>query len=377
MKIKKKKISKAILIFFAVMVCCTFIAKQTSAMTIARVDTEKMKGGSLVKKIEGTGEIQAADKSFQSLPEGQKVAEVLVKAGAEVKKGEAVVKLDMDYLNRQIAEQTREVEKAELDLKQQRLTAKHEQDQTDASAKEGEEQTDQTTDEEKAYQKQLASLQEESLQLTLQSQREKLKRLEKLKEADGTISSDYSGVLESVGATEGVVTTGSEQIILESGSLEVCGVIPDHAVGNLKEGSEVRVLAVGDTEEMKITVERFGTNEEGESLWYGKLPEQEIEKTYRSKTDVTYTYSENTVGSYENVVPLRALREEQNATYVLTAKVCSGILGEEYTAVKVPVKVIDKDEEHAAVQTSLPADALIISGSDKYVEDGDKVRLDG
>lgn len=50
MKIKKKKISKAILIFFAVMVCCTFIAKQTSAMTIARVDTEKMKGGSLVKK---------------------------------------------------------------------------------------------------------------------------------------------------------------------------------------------------------------------------------------------------------------------------------------------------------------------------------------
>ena len=56
---------------------------------------------------------------------------------------------------------------------------------------------------------------------------------------------------------------------------------------------------------------------------------------------------------------------------------CSGILGKEYTAVKVPVKVIDKDEEHAAVQTSLPADALIISGSDKYVEDGDKVRLDG
>ena len=83
------------------------------------------------------------------------------------------------------------------------------------------------------------------------------------------------------------------------------------------------------------------------------------------------------MGSYENVIPLRALREEQNATYVLTAKVCSGILGKEYTAVKVPVKVIDKDEEHAAVQTSLPADALIISGSDKYVEDGDKVRLDG
>lgn len=87
MKIKKKKISKAILIFFAVMVCCTFIAKQTSAMTIARVDTEKMKGGSLVKKIEGTGEIQAADKSFQSLPEGQKVAEVLVESRGRSEEG--------------------------------------------------------------------------------------------------------------------------------------------------------------------------------------------------------------------------------------------------------------------------------------------------
>ena len=61
---------------------------------------------------------------------------------------------------------------------------------------------------------------------------------------------------------------------------------------------------------------------------------------------------------------------------MLITEVRDGILGEQYMAKKVSVTVIDRDEEYAAVQTSMPSDARIITGTNKYVEDGDRVRLE-
>ena len=52
-----------------------------------------------------------------------------------------------------------------------------------------------------------------------------------------------------------------------------------------------------------------------------------------------------------------------------------GILGESYTAVKVNVTVLEKDDYSVAVETNLPKDAKIITESSKYVKEGDRVRL--
>lgn len=76
------------------------------------------------------------------------------------------------------------------------------------------------------------------------------------------------------------------------------------------------------------------------------------------------------------MVPLSALREEQNAAYVLAAEVRAGILGDQYTAIKVPVTVLDQDEDYAAVEGAIGADTLIVSESNKYVEAGDRIRLE-
>lgn len=370
---RKKQILKGTVYFFLGMCLCTLIAKQASAMTVARVYTETMKSGGLVKKIEGSGEIVSADRSFQSLPEGQKIGKILVKTGTKVEKGVAVLQLDMEYLKRKLTEQRREVEKVKLELEQQKLTAKHEQEQAEEQeASEDEE----AVSEEKTYQKKLARMQQEALELTLRSQREQLERLETLQKAEGVLYSDYSGVLETINTTEGAITTGAEQIVLENGSQEVCGIVPDTALGILKEGMEVTVLVSGDSEKNEVVIERFGVNEEGNSVWYGKLPAQEEGEAYRTKTKVTYIYEEKTLGDYEKLIPLTALREEKNSAYVLVAETESGILGEQYMAKKVPVTVVDRDEEHAAVQTSLPSDARIIAGTNKYVEDGDRIRLE-
>ena len=384
---KNRKILKAMIFFFIGMAACTYFAWQASLLTTAKVKTERIRNGSLVRKVTGTGRVQSSEKSFQSLPEGQKVAKVLLEAGDSVQKGDAVVQLDLEYLNQSIREQKREVRQAELELKQQKLTAKYEakkiedsvsvnQEDSEMSNQESINKAKQSVQEEKRYQKQLAALQREGLELTLESQKEQLEKLETWAACDGVVFSQNAGVLEAVGVVEGAITSGTEQIVLQSGQQEICGEIEEASLGLIKEGCEVTVFIQGEAEEQKIPVEKVGMNKEGKMMWYGKIPNQKEAKNYSVNTIISYNYHEKTAGSYEALVPLSALREEQNAAYVLAAEVRAGILGDQYTAIKVPVTVLDQDEDYAAVEGAIGADTLIVSESNKYVEAGDRIRLE-
>ena len=384
---KNRKILKAMIFFFIGMAACTYFAWQASLLTTAKVKTERIRNGSLVRKVTGTGRVQSSEKSFQSLPEGQKVAKVLLEAGDSVQKGDAVVQLDLEYLNQSIREQKREVRQAELELKQQKLTAKYEakkiedsvsvnQEDSEMSNQESINKAKQSVQEEKRYQKQLAALQREGLELTLESQKEQLEKLETWAACDGLVVSQNAGVLEAVGVVEGAITSGTEQIVLQSGQQEICGEIEEASLGLIKEGCEVTVFIQGEAEEQKIPVEKVGMSKEGKMMWYGKIPNQKEAKNYSVNTIISYNYHEKTAGSYEALVPLSVLREEQNAAYVLAAEVRAGILGDQYTAIKVPVTVLDQDEDYAAVEGAIGADTLIVSESNKYVEAGDRIRLE-
>ena len=384
---KNRKILKAMIFFFIGMAACTYFAWQASLLTTAKVKTERIRKGSLVRKVTGTGRVQSSEKSFQSLPEGQKVAKVLLEAGDSVQKGDAVVQLDLEYLNQSIREQKREVRQAELELKQQKLTAKYEAKKIEDSVSMNQEDSEmldqenvnkvkQSVQEEKRYQKQLAALQREGLELTLENQKDQLGKLEVWKACDGLVVSQNAGVLEAVGVVEGAITSGTEQIVLQSGQQEVCGEIEEASLGLIKEGCEVTVFIQGEAEEQKIPVEKVGMSKEGKMMWYGKIQNQKEAKNYSVNTIISYNYHEKTAGSYEALVPLSVLREEQNAAYVLAAEVRAGILGDQYTAIKVPVTVLDQDEDYAAVEGAIGADTLIVSESNKYVEAGDRIRLE-
>lgn len=384
---KNRKILKAMIFFFIGMAACTYFAWQASLLTTAKVKTERVRSGSLVRKVMGTGRVQSSEKSFQSLPEGQKVAKVLLEAGDFVKKGDAVVQLELEYLDQSIREQKREVRQAELELKQQKLTAKYEAKKIEDSVSMNQENSEmpdqesinkakQSVQAEKRYQKQLSALQREGLELTLENQKDQLEKLEVWKACDGLVVSQNAGVLEAVGVVEGAITSGTEQIVLQSGQQEICGEIEEASLGLIKEGCEVIVSIQGEAEEQKIPVEKVGMSQEGKMMWYGKIPNQKEEKNYSVNTMVSYNYQEKTAGRYETLVPLSALREEQNAAYVLAAEVRAGILGDQYTAIKVPVTVLDQDEDYAAVEGAIGVDTLIVSESNKYVEAGDRIRLE-
>lgn len=214
-----------------------------------------------------------------------------------------------------------------------------------------------------------AALAEMEVELTaLQS---KMDKLAGLRDSGGIVTAQTDGILESAGAGEGTITTGTEQIVLITGSMEACGVIPDDKIATAAEGDEVEAVIQGETKKKPLKIGRIGQDEEGRYLWYAPLSDT----SYRVGTKLTFHYSKKSQDSYDKLIPLTALREAGGSSYVLIAEIRSGILGESYTAVRVDVTVLKKDDNLAAVETNLPEEAKIITESSKYVKEGDRVRL--
>lgn len=434
-----------ILAFFIVMLCCTFIARGASSMTVAKVKTEEVSRGSLTEEFGGEGKITAKDKIYQSIPEGHKVIDFLVSPGSAVQKGEGVLKLDPEGIEEQITAQEREVEKTELQIEQQKISGspqahtpataqagldlsrakenfeaaqssfqqakesyeaaantpssgedeasreenlqklREAQDTAQAALQEAQsmyqqsfgeyglaEQEDANSSANEASSQRASQAAVEELQINLEIQKEKLNELQELKEAGGIVTARAEGVLESIGAAEGTITTGTEQIVFETGGVEACGVIPGEKTAIVAAEDEIEIQIAGEAKKQTLTVERVGQNPEGACVWYASLGDG----SYRSGTDFTYQYSKKSKGIYEQLIPISALREAGGSHYILIAEKRPGILGESYVAVRVGVTVLEKDDRFAAVETNLPGEARLITESNKYVKEGDRVRID-
>ncbi len=441
----KQKFVKIILSFFIVMICCTLIARGAASMTVAKVKTEGTSRGSLVDEFTGEGTIQAKDKVYQSLPEGQKVVDILADPGNAVHAGDGIVQFDLGFLEEKSAQQAQEIEKLKYRMEQQRILGTA-QERTPATAQAGltlDEAADALSEAQLTYQQaqnqyeevearlpadagedpaleeerqrlrsemdaaytalqaaqrayrsaqgayQIAQQDEANsqandaaaekasqmalneMQVELTALQDKMDKISKLKEAGGIVTAQADGVFESAGAPEGSVTTGEEQIVLVVGSAEACGVIPEEKIAAVKAGDEIEVSIQGEAKKQTLAIDRVGQDEEGRYVWHAPLPEN----SYRMGTGLTYQYSRRSESSYDMLVPLSALRESGGSSYVLIAEMKPGILGESYTAVKVNVTVLNKDDHSVAVETNLSQEAKLITESSKYVKEGDRVRL--
>lgn len=79
---------------------------------------------------------------------------------------------------------------------------------------------------------------------------------------------------------------------------------------------------------------------------------------------------------YSVAVPTAALHVEQNGTYVYVVDERDSVLGAELFARKVQVSVLEKNSQYAAVAEGLlGGEDQVIVDSDRYVEEGSRVRL--
>jgi len=80
--------------------------------------------------------------------------------------------------------------------------------------------------------------------------------------------------------------------------------------------------------------------------------------------------------AYPLCVPISAVNEDSKEKFVYVLQETDSVLGTELTVRKVAVKVLDKNESYAALEEgSISSDQKIITGSDKNLSEGSRVRL--
>lgn len=207
-----------------------------------------------------------------------------------------------------------------------------------------------------------------------------IKKLEKqigkltdLEEMKGEILAPRDGVITEILVNVGQKTLDTAIFTMtddREGFLFAAKMTPEEAA-LVSMGDTVTLTASG-REEKDLSITSLELDESKEFMVVTVLlPAESFHLGETASMKVTQE-SEN----HSCTIPITALRQESGRYYVLVVEKQNTILGEQEKAVKEEVKVLDKNEMYAALESeSIKEDSQIIADSDRYVEAGDRVRL--
>ena len=207
-----------------------------------------------------------------------------------------------------------------------------------------------------------------------------IKKLEKqigkltdLEEMKGEILAPRDGVITEILVNVGQKTLDSAIFTMtddREGFLFAAKMTPEEAA--LVSMGDTVTLTASCREEKDLSITSLELDESKEFMVVTVLlPAESFHLGETASMKVTQE-SEN----HSCTIPITALRQESGRYYVLVVEKQNTILGEQEKAVKEEVKVLDKNEMYAALESeSIKEDSQIIADSDRYVEAGDKVRL--
>lgn len=234
----------------------------------------------------------------------------------------------------------------------------------------------------------------QSAQLGVQSQqvqadkaRRELEELTAYQNAGGRICAEEDCTVLMSGVQTGAFTTGAEVMVTGIGGWKLKGLADAKDKEKLKAGTEAEIrLGAGKKRTVRIesvSAERSegseggagGSGSDSRSLqfcWYARLPENTA-----AGNGNTFTWNVNAASDqeYEQIIPLSALREDTAGAFCLILSEEKSMLGTVQTAKRIPVTVLEKDAQKAAVTSTLKESDQIIASSEKYVEEGERVRI--
>lgn len=212
-------------------------------------------------------------------------------------------------------------------------------------------------------------------EITRQQQELALKKLQALKDAEGKVTAPVRGVVTQIAITTGDFTTDGTAMRLADTSKgsRLVATVDKANEKYVSKGSQANITVSGSKEKLtNCTVSSVTPNEEDKALLdvTVDLPEGELEAGVMAEIEVVQK-SEN----YSSVIPIQALREEQNGYYVLVAVEEPGVMGKELVARRFDVKVQDKNSTYAALEDGLlTGEQEIISSSSRPIGDSSRVR---
>lgn len=409
----QKKAVKALFAFLVLMIGCTMLSRAADSMTIPRIKVDTPKSKTIVDEVKAKGVVAKNREEKISVVEGLKIDYVNISVGSSIKVGDTLVELDKDDLQAKVDEIKKNIEQEQKTLSRatedynKAINTKKKAVQTALNemntAKQALDNYNNLSEEEKdsmmeeslkadyeskkeLYNSAVAdsndtvdldrSLQDTKDSLKIEEYNKELAKLQPLLDASGKIVSEKEGIVTSVVAENGGVTTDTIASIADKNEgYKFVGEIDKSNRTLVKQGQTV-ALNLGSSGIIEnLTIDSISKSDDNPDtlkvtvvlpVGIGEIDESgEIIVSSKSK-------------KYGTCVPLAALRQgDGDSYYILVVTEKETVLGEELTAKKVDVKVEKRDGEYAAVSDgSLGRNDKIIIDSNKTVEDGDRVRLE-
>ena len=221
--------------------------------------------------------------------------------------------------------------------------------------------------------REMSGLKQESMKLDMEEIRKKQRKMEEYIEAQGQIKAPADGVVVDTGLQAGDRIQDGRQLRLAVGGLEMKAQIDRETAGAglLKKGSMMQVKLAGQSKNVETEVEDLNhLAEDGKIQVTAGMPEGQG----RLGDLVSFTANIES-GIYPCVIPIEALREDNEGYYCLAAEPEKTILGEELKAVRIQVDVLEKSSSAAAVSGPVTKEMKLITESGKPVSEGDRVRV--
>ena len=215
-----------------------------------------------------------------------------------------------------------------------------------------------------------------TLRLDVEEKKAAVDALGMLTLSGGVLYADIEGVVLSARA-EGSVTGKDALVAFMDGAkgFEASLQLDKSDADRLAVGDECRVTTGGGS--MYYTPTVTGTvsmiappDDQDRARVTIRLPDGDWTEGQRVSIQAVQDRS-----TYDMCVPLSAVRSDNTGYYLLTVEQESTVLGIANVVIRVPVTITASDDDNAAVQGPVGRNSKIITGSNKSVEAGDRVRI--
>lgn len=328
------------------------ILKARKALDRANEDLEEVREEQSLNVEEAKAALNSAEEDYGDVSAGRRTAAEALKSSYES---------SVEAVEAQIKAGEKSVRNLEEALSQAELAVSNARARDAVTAAEN--QKEQTA----------SGLDRQVKQLDITKAEEQLKALEALEAASGEVMAPVSGVVTELAVVPGKTVTGDELVAIGDGRLKFEGTVEKKLGELITAGTKINLQYGESRRTYEAVVDSVDFLSEEEQAHFTASVQEDT-----GVLGATAAFSLNlTSRQYTQVIPIAGLRQESDGYYILVVKPQKTILGEELTAEKIPVELLEKSSTQAAVQGAFSnTDQLIVSSS-RIIEAGDRVRISG
>ncbi|HBV67086.1 MAG TPA: hypothetical protein DEF04_02065 [Clostridiales bacterium] len=406
----QKKYIKALISFFIIIFILTILSRVADSVTVAVAMVQMPRRGSINHETVIEGSIEATGKNRIKIQEGFRIDTIYAERGQRVAKGDKLLYLDKEEIEKQLSKLLIEIEISELnkqslqlqtyeniyeeEIKKAQIALDRAMNDRDINIQINgvELESDKRAVEDAESSLNLAVIQKEKqdskneellkknenekrrLELELQLKRNEYKNIEELNKVGNIVYAEEDGIIDEIYVKEGEKTTGGEIIsIIDSGAEYIfTGKADAEKAKYMKAGDSVSIKLSGKTISIdNVEIKSIIPEPEDSTVKITAVIPENSNISHGMSATAKHIYSTD---EYPRIIPISALRSDNGQYYVLAVEEKNTVMGKEKISYRVNVEVADKNDSLVAI-SSVGNEEIIIK-SNKPISEGERVRVE-